>query len=261
MSSVCLSCILYTLDDKIVDNNKYINIFMLWLNRLSKSNALGTNDIIQVNIDQKSFDYIKNRHVSYNHIINTIPLKFFIEPSPKTHLEGMMWKYIIRPYTQDIYFYSDIDVLILKPLKTLTQDMEKNKIYVMKEGSMLDPNYSAAFPQSQQLAFKSSDSGYSAGKFVITSPEVRNIIFTEINSRCKYDTNYYTIDQPYFNTIIYELKNTPLLDTQIFSPPIVSFNGQHYNKDHTILFDLAGEPGNDSCHFIKYIDVMFLFGL
>lgn len=260
MSSVCLSCIIYTLDSKSVDTNKYINIFMLWLNQIIKSNALSPNDILQVNIDEKTLDYIKNKYASFQSITNKLPISFFIEPAPKTHLEGMMWKYIIRPYTQDIYFYSDIDILILKPLKNFTEQMTINKIYVMKEGSLTDLNYCAAFPPSQQLTFTVSDPGYSAGKFAITSLQIRNIIFSEINSRCKYDTNYYSIDQPYFNCVIYELRNK-IIDTDLFSPPYVSFNGRNFNKDSTIILDLAGEPGNDSCHLIKYIDVMALFGL
>lgn len=261
MSSVCLSCIIYTLDSKSVATNKYINIFMLWLNQLIKSNVLKTNDILQVNIDQKTLDYIKSNYTSFGYITNKIPISFFIEPSPKTHLEGMMWKYIIRPYIQDIYFYSDIDILILKPLTEFTSSMEDNKIYVMQEGFMTDLNYNAAFSPSQQLTFIHSQTGYSAGKFAITSPEVRNNIFSKINNYCKYDTNYYTIDQPYFNKVIYELQNTPLIDTDLFSPPHISFNGQHYNNDYTILLDLAGEPGNDSCHLIKVINAMILFSL
>jgi len=174
--------------------------------------------------------------------------------SPKTHLEGMMMKYNSLDYTQDIYMYCDIDIVILKSLHNLIDQMEPNKFYVMAEGSLLTPDYNAAFSKEKQLTFIKQDTGYSAGKFVITSQKIRDIIFNEIRGRCNFDTTFYTIDQPYFNCIMYELRNTPLLNTELFNSSYISFNGQKYNRDITVLFDCAGEPADGKKHIIKYVD-------
>jgi hypothetical protein len=139
--------------------------------------------------------------------------------------------------------------------------MIPNKVYVMKEGFMIDDNYNAAFPETTKAQFTKADRGYSSGKFAITSREVRDIIFKEIKDRCKFDTDYYTVDQPYFNCIIYELQKTPCLDTEVFVNPYVSFNGKGYNRETTVLYDCAGEPANGKKHFIKYIDLMGLFAM
>jgi hypothetical protein len=259
MPSVCLVCILYTLADKPVESNAYIDIFVMWLIQLLKVEALSEEDALQVIIDTRTLEYVKSNYVSFGQLTNHLPnLKFFIKESPKTHLEGMMWKYIPTTYTQDIYFYLDIDILVLKPLKNLTQSMKPNTFYVMKEGSMTDPNYNAAFPETTKSQFTKENPGYSAGKFAVTSQQVRDLIFKEIHSRCKFDTTYYSIDQPYFNCIMYELQKTSCLDSQLFKNPYVSFNGQGYKRDTTVLFDCAGEPANDKRHFIKYIDFMAL---
>lgn len=259
MPSVCLSCIVYTLADKPVEDNQYIDIFVMWLIRLLKIKALSKDDALHVIIDEKTLNYVKSNYACFIQLTNQLPnLVFFTNQSPKTHLEGMMWKYITTPYTQDIYFYLDIDVLVLKPLENLTTHMKSNKIYVMKEGSMLEPNYNAAFPETTKAQFTNADRGYSAGKFAFTSREVRDIVFKELNTRCKFDTDYYTVDQPYFNCVAYELQKTPCLDTEVFVNPYVSFNGRGYDRESTVLFDCAGEPANGKKHIIKYIDFMGL---
>jgi hypothetical protein len=258
MPSVCLSCIIYTLADKAVEENQYIDIFVMWLIQLLKVKALSKDDALHVLIDEKTLNYLKSNYACFLYLTKGLPnLRFFMNEAPKTYLEGMMWRFISTPYTQDIYFYLDIDILVLKPLENLTQSMKPNTIYVMKEGSMTESNYNAAFSERDRLQFTDNDPGYNSGKFAITSQEVRELIFQEIRDRCKFDTNYYTIDQPYFNCIIYELQKSPCLDTELFKSPYISFNGRGYNSS-TILFDCAGEPANGKRHIIKYIDFMGL---
>ena len=231
----------------------------MWLIQLLKVKALSDNDALQVTIDTRTLDYLKTNYASFPQLTKHLPnLKFFINEAPKTYLEGMMWRFIPTPYNQDIFLYLDIDVLVLKPLVNLTQSMKPNTFYVMKEGSMIDSNYNAAFPESIRIQFTQHDHGYNSGKFAITSQEIRDVLFKEIYSRCKFDSTYYTIDQPYFNCIMYEIRNTPILDTTLFNDPYISFNGQGYKRETTVLFDCAGEPANGKRHFIKYIDFMGL---
>jgi hypothetical protein len=259
MPSVCLSCIIYTLADKAVEENQYIDIFVMWLIQLLKVKALSKDDVLQITIDQRTLNYLKSKYVCFLQLIKHLPnFRFFINDPPKTYLEGMMWRFNLTPYTQDIFLYLDIDILVLKPLENLTKSMKPNTFYVMLEGSMTDSNYNAAFSETDRLQFKDEDPGYNSGKFAITSQQVRDHIFKEICDRCKFDTTYYTIDQPYFNCVMYELQKTPYLDTELLKEPYVSFNGQGYNCTSTVLFDCAGEPANGKRHIIKYIDFMGL---
>jgi hypothetical protein len=231
----------------------------MWLIQILKVKALSNTDALQLIIDNRTFEYLKSNYASFSQLTKSLPnFKIFTINPPKTYLEGMMWRFIPIPYTQDIYFYLDIDILVLKPLENLTQSMKPNTIYVMKEGSMTDPNYNAAFPEITKAQFTSTDTGYSSGKFAVTSQGMRDIIFKEIISRCKFDTTYYTIDQPYFNCVMYELQKTPFLDNDLFSNSYISFNGNAYNRETTVLFDCAGEPANGKKHITKYIDFMGL---
>ena len=262
MPSVCLSCIIYTLADKALEENQYIDIFVMWLIQLLKVKALSKDDALQVKTDKRTIDYIKSNYTCFPQLEKHLPnLTFFMNEPPKTYLEGMMWRFIPTPYTQDIFLYLDIDILVLKPLENLTKSMKPNTLYVMMEGSMKDSNYNAAFPEMVRSQFRDEEPGYNSGKFAVTSQGIRDIIFKEIYSRCKFDTNYYTIDQPYFNCVIYELQKKSYLDTELFKNPYVSFNGQGYNPTTTVLFDCAGEPANGRKHFIKYIDLMGFFAM
>ena len=258
MNSICLSCILYTCDNVPVKENQYIQVFIIWLTQIVKINALQATDILHITVDQPTYDYMQSHYTSFKSLLKNINHALFIEPSPKTNLEGWMWKFIPRDYSQDVYLYLDIDIFILKPLIHLVQHMKANQIYACCEGNMTHSNYNAAFPESVRTQFTMDDSGYSVGKFAITSIKMRDILFKEINKICDNTVTYYCPEQAFYNIIIYGMRDTSILNTSILRAPYISFNGYFYKKDKTILFDCAGEPGNGLKHIEKYIDILGL---
>jgi hypothetical protein len=230
----------------------------MWLTQIVKINALHANDILHITMDQPTYDYMQSHYTSFKILMNKINHVIFIEPSPKTNLDGWMWKFIPRNYSQDVYLYLDIDIFILKPLIQLVENMQPNQIYACCEGNMTNPNYNAAFPESVLTQFTMKDPGYSVGKFAITSIKMRDLFFKEINRISDNTVNYYCPEQAFYNVIIYGIRDTAILNTSIISTPYISFNGYYYQKDKTILFDCAGEPGNGLKHIEKYIDILGL---
>lgn len=258
METICLSCILYTCENVPVKENQYIQIFVIWLTQIVKINALQSNDILHITIDQPTYDYTHSHYTSFKSLLNKINHVIFIEPSPKTNLEGWMWKFIPRDYSQHVYLYLDIDIFIIKPLIHLVQPMKLNQIYACCEGNMTNSNYNAAFPESVREQFTMKEPGYSVGKFAMTSVKMRDLFFKEINKICDNTVNYYCPEQAFYNVIIYGMRDTSILNTSVLHAPYISFNGHFYKKDKTVLFDCAGEPGNGLKHIEKYIDILGL---
>jgi hypothetical protein len=263
MPSLCLSCLLFTLEDKEVKNNKYIHTFIIWLSHLIQYGNLREGDTLYIISDNRTIEYIKDIN---NTIFSTFCsfTKFKInlihyEP-PKTLLEGMMLRYKINPYTQDIYMYCDIDILILDSLHILTKSMIENHIYICLEGDFHVISYSQGIPENIMNSMKDESPGISSGKFAIYGKEICKTVFEVMNSLCKYDSNYFTQDQPFFNHSILLLKQNNFLINSGLLTKYVSFNGIDYKHGTTILFDCAGiECGNDEIHYKKMFDISILF--
>jgi hypothetical protein len=229
----------------------------MWLTQLIKVNAMRPHDVLYSNIDDVTYNYCLENYLCFKAIILEINHVVFIEKQPTTNMEGMMWRFIPRKYTQDVYMYLDIDILILKPLHHLTNKMVVNKMYVMQEGNLTHANYNAAFPESVRKTFTSRDPGYSSGKFACTCPTLRDMMFNEIQNR-SHPNDYYCPDQVIYNLVLYHIRDMPIMDTTVLQQPYVILNGVGYDKQKTILYDCAGEPGNGRLHFKKYIDVLAL---
>ena len=253
MPSICLSCIIYTIEGKHVQENKYIQIFLLWLSQLIKTGGLGKNDKLIMYIDKRTVNYLFNDSI-FGSVLGKAPFQTQVLgiPPPKTHLEGMMWKYNICDYTQDIYIYLDIDILVMKSLHELVGNTIPNKIYVCIEGYMSNSDYGADM-SSEDL--DEGMNGFSAGKFMVYGKELRDKLFKTIQGFCNYNKSYYTIEQPFFNRAILCTEN---IDVDVLVEPAVSLNNVGYNKDFTVLLDCAGEPGNGDYHHSKILDVFCL---
>jgi hypothetical protein len=125
-------------------------------------------------------------------------------------------------------------------------------VYVCKEGYLSDENYSGSY--SSEITDKTLP-GFSAGKFIITGKEQRNSFFNTIQGFCDYSTNFYTVEQPFFNRTIY--KDTSSIDIDILTH-YVSFNGNDYTKD-TIFNDMAGNVGDGKSHATKIMTALALY--
>jgi hypothetical protein len=258
MKSICLSCLLYTLKDKEVKDNLYLDIFYVWLGKLIQSGGLTKSDLLQITIDSRTCEYLKNNDTPFAIFLGKLPCPFVmvvVEP-PSNSLEGMMNKYVKTEYDNDVFIYCDIDILISNPFHTVVEKISDKGYYFCKEGALDDENYSGSC--LSELTNKSLP-GFSAGKFVIAGKNLRDLFFDLIYKYCDFSTRFYTVEQPFFNRAIYSLPfNTVSIDIDLLTE-YVSFNGNDYHKNKTIFNDMAGNVADGKIHAIKIMGALSLY--
>jgi hypothetical protein len=249
MPSLFLNCALFTLRDTPVKQNKYILIFYTWLSKLIQNGGLTKDDFLLISIDERTMEYIKTTPKCLAYLFSQLkcPFAFKIFPAPPTLLDGMRIRYEPHTFTQDAYMYMDIDVLIMKPLKNITDHLESDRVYVCTEGTLRDPNYGADMSATD-------DPGYTSGIFAITSPLLQQTLFRKV-AEFYADRGFYAQDQPFFNRAVYDIKdvvNNSLLTTY------TSFNGWGYTPGRTALLNCGGDVGDGSIHYDKIQEVICL---
>ena len=260
--SILVACVLYTLEDKSVNDNKYIPIFITWLAHILKYAKFNSDDALRICIDKDTFNTLEKDEL-YEVLISSIPCQkeiHFIQ-RPKTHAEGMMSKYIYKEYTQKYYMYCDIDILIQKPLDLLTSAIPENTLAVHVEGTLVDTNYNALFPEDWVKDHGSKQLGFSAGKFIIHGNSFCKIFFELVNSIASQQSieSFYTVEQPVFNYAIYSIPRDKYnVDINTIKPPLITTNQMN---DQSVLLDLMGEPGNGTLHFEKIINILIQYFL
>jgi len=258
MKTICLSCLIYTLKDKPVEDNAYLEVFFIWLSKVIEFGGLVESDQLNIHIDKRTIDYLQVTDTVLGTLVSKLPCpyKFIqIEP-PSTPLEGMMSRYLLTDYDKDVYLYSDIDILIIRPFRIFTDKLKGNMLYICSEGDLTDDNYGIGFPAD---FLKDGQPGFSSGKFAITSKDKRDHFFRCIQEICDHSTNFYTLDQPFFNRAIYMMP-MEYFNTELMSE-YVSFNGDSYKKDATIFYDNAGDVGSGLHKLKKMVGVLCGFAV
>ena len=256
--SLCLDCNIITLKGKKASENKYVTIFSIWLSMCMKNAGLGASDIIYIKMDADTYEYCKNTTTitSLLHYA-TVPLHILLFPPPETILDGMMMRYAKVDYTQDIYMYCDIDILILKSLRTLYENIEPNTIRVHIEGRLHDENYGACFTKEELVTISENAPGFSSGKYIIHGKQIYNDVMNIVALLCKKDSTYFTIDQPFYNKALYVL-NADINKIALLNTQYMSVNGRNFNE-HTVLLDAMGMPGDEQLHFDKILNYYILW--
>jgi hypothetical protein len=267
--SVCLYTILFTLEDKPVHKNQYIQMFLIWLSYVIKSKSLNENDTLCVISDRYTINYLKHE-TPFENMAGLLLCKFnMIEAEqPKTLMEGCMLKYnqlvisdVILRINYDILIYTDIDVIINKTFKTLV--MEPNTIIVHEESGFDISNFSAGIPENEKNEFLKCNSqikGLSAGKFIICGKSNAIDIFNMIIKYNLVKSNYYTLEQPLFNRAIYNYLYIDKKEIRLCNLNTYCIH-YHYllqmiNNDNSIFIDCCGNPGNYIDHMEKMLNVL-----
>ena len=259
--SLCLDVILFTLKGKPVKDNKYVTIFNMWLSMCWKNAGLTHRDMLYIKMDSETYDYMK-KDLVFRGLQKAAPCPVQIEicPPPPTLQEGMMMRYMPINYTQDVYMYCDIDILIVKPLTSLTEAMKPNTVYVHPEGHLTDPNYGAAFTEEELAEFSKTNPfplGYSSGKYIIHGKGLYRDLMASVSRL--FDENpklHYTIDQPFFNKAIHTGPYD--VDQILFNRATISQNYHFYSNETTVLLDAMGIPGDGDFHLEKLIQFYIL---
>lgn len=261
MKSICLNCLVYTLKDKEVKDNMYLEIFYLWLTMLIKNGGLEKGDILNIHMDTITLDYLQTTETICQVLFDILPCEFKIytfEP-PGTSLKGMMQKYIFTEYTQDVYIYNDIDMYILKPLRSMFNELNTDTYYFIKGVSLDNKFYSEGFPSDFiQPDILPKLSGFNASLFIVTSKILRDRLFSRIHELCDYSSQYLCVEQPYFNRAIYEIPRNKVSVNIDFLSDYAKFFGEELNSK-VVFLDFCGDTSNGIKHFTKMSGVMCLF--
>lgn len=250
MKTLFLNCVLFTLKDIPVSENKYVRIFNIWLSKLIQSNSLTPEDFLLISIDERTMEHLKTHPGILATLLSFLkcPCAFKIFPPPSSVLEGMKIRYAEHTFTQDVYMYLDIDILVMRNLKPMLELTMPYQLYVCTEGTLRDPNYGADMSASD-------DPGYTSGIFMATAPYVQQLLSKKVLE--VYGTkNYYSQDQPYYNKAVYMIKHNNLLLTLR-----TSFNGHGYNKDSTVFFNCGGNVADGEAHLSKMEDMNCLINV
>jgi len=210
----CIYTVLFTLAGEEPNTNKYVKIFQFWLSQLIKTNGASKCVIL---IDTRTLEYLKTAYILNKFILKRadFPIAFIKFEPPKTLLEGMSYKYTKFDYHEDFLVYTDLDVLLVKPLLSIELKNDEN-LYVHAEGRVFDTGYTDAMKYSEKKQLSEASAGLSAGKFIIRGKRVRDLLFSTIKEYIKEEKREFkTIEQPFFNRAVYNLKTQIPINPQI----------------------------------------------
>jgi hypothetical protein len=254
--SICLSVVVFTLKDVDPAKNQYIQMLLLWLSQLFAARGLDVGDRLHITMDQITLQYLLHNTI-FATLVQRAPfsLQIYQVPQPATLREGMLHKYRWFDYKEDIFMYCDIDILVLRSLHELVSKAEEGFV-AHAEGDLSHLNYGAAWKDEP---VPEDYPGLSAGKFWCAEKDIVKQVFTSIQQLANEDTNlYYTIEQPLFNRAVWELRNEIPIVCIDLAPPDLVLSPEGYDPEHTILLDLAGEPGNGKLHYEMMFDAFCL---
>jgi hypothetical protein len=253
MPSICLTGVAFTLKGQPPEQNKYLRILLTWMAQILKAGGLQSDDRLVLFIDSVSIQYLQENTV-FETLFEAFPChekQVMIIPPPTTLIEGTCRRFMFFPYTQDIFLYLDIDIFVLQPLHSIL-DLPKGVLACQIEGLYLDSNYSEGQPANPDPLTP----GFSDGKFCITDKNLHQRICAGFFEIVDMKSKFYTIEQPFFNTVVQTLN--PPLHTTIFENPRVITTAHEYQKGRTWLLDFAGSPGDGEKHWEHIFDAFFL---
>lgn len=273
---------LFTLKDKDPKENKYIDIFYVWLAYLIKYGQLNEYDTLVLQIDTETLNYLKSSYIfkTLIHLRNNLFQFNVITYEPPTSVKnGILMRYYVNTLPnidkQQLFIHLDIDVIITNDIRKLfeTHDIVKtNKesvFYVKEEGLLLQGNYYGELITDEEKEYikligKEGTPGYSAGIYAwLNQPESNYCLrfFEQVLEKDKEVTvELYQHEQPFFNYAIFQnlFKHSPI---KIKNMP---FNAIQHNRPFTkknkdtLLVNYCGIAGDDGFHWDKVLQQLLL---
>ena len=107
--------VLFTLVGKDPAENRYVEMFYVWITHLIKNSGLNEKDKICILIDKPTLDFMNNEiHLGYILKKCMVATEFWFVPQPLTISQGMALRYSIDEFPgicSECSLYIDIDVL------------------------------------------------------------------------------------------------------------------------------------------------------
>lgn len=267
---------LFTLKDKPVASNKFIDMYIVWLVFILKYAKLGKEDICITFIDEETLNYmlsVSHQKKSLLKLIMThIPnLKFIRYPQPTSIKEGMIQRYNVEyiikhgpsEETNPYYLYLDVDVLVFQDIRKLFLNVsklsDKTLLFLRSESTIEMPQYYGEIMTEEERLFLQTLSrpvpGFSSGIFGWNNNiHIREFMFHVIHHSLNNSNNYYTIDQPFFNGAVfnYLFRDIRKMRMCIIHPNLIAHNELSTFLNTTyVLGNYCGEPGNEAFHWEK----------
>jgi len=246
--------LLFTLVGKDPAENRYIEMFYIWISYIFRFAGLGPGDKVCIFLDRPTLDYI-NTNPCLSVLLGKssgICTEYYIIDQPRTLSEGISERYNQKniDLLEGFTIFTDLDVLIVKSLKVIEQT-HFDTIRVVTEGNIYNTDYGGHVlevnPEYEGFP------GITGAIYAFTyGPRIAKI-FNNIRDAClKQDPPYYTIDQPFFNKYIYEsvFRNDHVVS--VFSRDLI-INNEIYPKDSVIFVNFCGGPGEGTRHQQKML--------
>lgn len=261
---------IYTLKDRDAKTNKYIDMYLLWLTNIIKYANLQKTDMCFTYMDEETYMVIQKNDLFrflQTQIRNFTIIKY---PQPSTHKEGMLRKYIVDPilhHTRDqnpIYMYLDIDVLIVKDIRTMKMEFNENpqltKLFLYSEMNTIEHGnyYGHLMTDKDKELLRSTNKqlpGFSAGIFAWQNNiHICEFFNTVLELAFKHHGDLYTIEQPFFNAAIFKYIMEVHQEKIVFDR--MDNNSIGYNEigahlGSFVLVNFCGEPGDQTLHWNK----------
>jgi hypothetical protein len=246
---------LFTVEGQDPAQNRYVDMFWIWLRYVQKYGYLQAEDTVVVLMDTETAAFVQK---TYDLLPLQIQFTVCTYPPPKTVLEGILQRYTlyqklsIKP--EDTVMHLDVDILCIQnPTQFF---IPENTFYVVPEGDITDSLYLGDLLTDEDRTIINSKEytyGLTAGLFFGRNCES---IFTAILKIASLDTvSHYSLDQPAFNRVLFDCLHWncfPTVSVKVVNPCIVRTNEVKRDCDDKVVFlNMCGEPGNGPLHWIK----------
>jgi FkbM family methyltransferase len=263
---------LFTLSDKLPENNKYIDMFYIWFTYLKRYGGLTPNDCVGLLVDEDTLNYMNSKQpFGYLSLYSPFSIQISIIPRPKNVLEGVLERYNIQHFTE--YFtenllnvYIDIDCLVIKNLPSLFRNFpQESTFFAFEEGLMTNDVYAKDLLSEENTKLAENLPGFTSGLFAWTHTPGQLDFLNSVVRGCKEWKNYvlYSLDQPFFNYELF-LRMTQQKEKDfkicVIDKSVIAYNPLVFDTSLNSAYfaNFCGKPGVDSCHYNKMIGFMYV---